>query len=136
MAYDKAGNPRSGMARSKFADEVMGKKSTPKPAAKPDMEAEQGEQSIHDVVAEHGPAHEVSMHHDHESKHSHVVSHHGEHEHEAHFHGDDYVAQASDHAKEASGGEGNDGEDRRDKEEMAEEKVSPGIHSDISSMLA
>jgi len=89
------GTKHASFSRAKLHDELA---KEPKRAegAKPLGKAESGEEaehtgaeahppdskeSIHDVVAEHGPAHTIHSHHDHEGGSHHVTSFHGEHHH-------------------------------------------------------
>jgi hypothetical protein len=104
------GTPFHSFSRAKHHDEAQGEKKSAKPAMEKKPAGEEkpeheGGEDIKSVVAQHGPAHEVHVHHDHEGKTSHVISHHGEHKHEEDFEGEDHAAMAHKHAHEAAGGE-------------------------------
>ncbi len=140
--YDKAGNPRSGNARARFADGVAeDKKMAPHRKAPKDMppgtqgtdEGEmEGEKNvshmpIHEVVAKHGPAHHIVVHHDHEGGVHTKTSHHGMDGH--HHHSEHGSAQeAHDHAMQAAGigGETEDHEDYETPETEAAEMARAG----------
>jgi hypothetical protein len=63
-----------------------------------------GHDEIKQVVEEHGPAHKISMQHDHEGQHSTVMSHHEDgHKHNAEFDGVDHHHMAHAHAAHAAG---------------------------------
>jgi hypothetical protein len=141
MAFpDKTGKMHHSASRARFHDTMAAEKSAKpameKPTEKPAEKSEESSDAdIKDVVAEHGPAHEVHMEHDHEAKHSKVTSHHGEHKHEKHFDGEDHVQEAHDHAHEAAGGE--DEEEPPDEElgeEMAPAMEEGEQHSRIPGM--
>jgi hypothetical protein len=98
----------------------------PKPAMdkpaekmKPEGEENSGE-DIKSVVAEHGPAHHVEIHHDKATNKHHVHSKHGEEEHEHHsVH--DSAEEAHEHAGEAMGTNSDEPEDEEMGEEAGEE---------------
>lgn len=142
MAFpDKTGKMHHSASRARLHDNMAADKAKPameKPAEKVEGEEHQGDdRDIKDVVAEHGPAHEVHVHHDHEAKTSHVISHHGEHKHEKHFDGEEHVEEAHDHAHAAAGGEP---DEEGDEEELAEEEgeampqMEEGSHNRIPGM--
>jgi hypothetical protein len=70
-----------------------------------DIEAKSGDhEEIKQIAAEHGPAHEIHMAHDHMAKVSHVHSVHEDgHQHHAEHAGEDHVMMAHHHAMHASG---------------------------------
>lgn len=124
-----------------------GEKSAPKGDGKPaekDGSTDVSHMDIGEVVSKHGPAHQVTMHHDHSGKMSTVTTHHGEkgkaHVHHAEMSGEDHVKDAHEHAMTAAGhdgeekGEGDEeayGGEETPAEEQAEEVSSgiPGIKS-------
>jgi hypothetical protein len=61
---------------------------------------EGSDQDIHEVVAEHGPADKIQLHHDDDAGKHHVISHHGEHVHKVVKAGRE---EAHEHAKIAAG---------------------------------
>jgi hypothetical protein len=94
MPYDQQGNPRSGGGRMNFANKG-GEKSTA-----PVQKEAGGEESIEDVVAQHGPADAIEMKHNDGASEHHVTSHHAGHMHKS-MHGSRSEAHA--HAKKAAG---------------------------------
>lgn len=94
-----------------------------------DQEQASGKQDVSDqdidsVVAEHGPAHEVHIKHDHEADTHHVESHHGEVVHHS-DHSSGY--EAHEHARKAAGL-------TEDQMEDNEEQVHPGIHKEAAML--
>ena len=79
------------------------------------------EQPIHEVVAEHGPAHEVHITHDHEANTHHVESKHGT---KTHHSDHESAEDAHEHGKAAAG---LGGEPEPDGDEGAGEYSLPGI---------
>jgi hypothetical protein len=88
MPQSKDGQKFHSFGRAALHDSMSHRSSTavgqPSLGGKPNVSAEhtQGADSkedIHQVVEEHGPAHTIHHHHDHEANMHHVVSYHGEH---------------------------------------------------------
>lgn len=122
MAFaDKTGKMHHSASRAKLHDDMAAEKSKPPMMAKKEPDAEKPEhqespEDIHEVVAEHGPAHHVEYHHDKETDKHHVHSKHGEAEHEHHaVH--DTMEEAHEHMGHAMG----HGEPDEDDEEVGEE---------------
>lgn len=117
---DKTGRMHHSASRARLADDMAAEK---KPAMMPKKEPmgekpehEESPEDIHEVVAEHGPAHHVEYHHDEAAGKHHVHSKHGEAEHEHHaVH--DTMEEAHAHMGHAMG----QGEPDEDDEEVGEE---------------
>lgn len=82
------------------------------------------EQDIHEVVAEHGPADKIELHHDDAAGKHHVTSHHGEHTHKAVKAGRE---EAHEHAKAAAGVMPEMAEEKSAQPAMAGDGAIPGM---------
>jgi len=109
------GTPHHSLSRAKFHDDMAKEKGAVKAGPESTESQHAGEheggmheahppdskESIHDVVAEHGPAHTIHSHHDHEAGHHHVTSYHGEH-HPGHTEGHGFTHHSSHHDVQSS----------------------------------
>lgn len=133
MAFpDKAGKMHHSASRASLSDEMSEKKAPP--AAKPAMAGgaskDVSAMNIKDVVAKHGPAHEVHVKHDHEAGAHHVTSHHKGAHHksthgsakEAHMHGAMAAGDQEDEKDESL-----DGATSPDQENEQPEGGIPGL---------
>lgn len=92
MPLDNQGMPRSGLSRTNFANKVH---------EQPAVEKEAGSESPEQVVEAHGPAHHISIEHNHSGGEHHVHSHHQDGHHHHSTHGS--VGEAHDHARALAG---------------------------------
>jgi len=115
--YANDGTPHHSISRARMHEESHGSKPKPEPDKKPTdgAQKESSSESIQDVVANHGPAHEIHYTHDKASNKHKVHSKHGEEGHE-HNSEHDTAEDAMDHMHKAAGQE----EESPD-EEMGEE---------------
>jgi hypothetical protein len=110
--FAKDGSRHHSAGRASLHDSMASKSAAPpEKAAAPAVMAPPGAEAgnhdvssrdISDVVKEHGPAHSIVMHHDHENGVHTVTSHHGKH---GHMHHSEHksAAEAHDHARMAAG---------------------------------
>lgn len=101
MAFKaKDGKAFGNRQQMKAYDERPVKKES-KAAAHAEPDGDEGsDQPIEEVVAEHGPAETIELHHDDAAGKHHVISHHGEHVHKATKAGRE---EAHEHAQKAAG---------------------------------
>lgn len=103
--YDRAheGDSKSEKPETMGRDAAIDGEKGPRSEAN-EVEAKPSHEEIKGVVAEHGPAHEVHVAHDHAGKRSHVHSVHEDGmEHHADHEGDGHVEAAHEHAGHAAG---------------------------------
>ena len=102
MAFKaKDGKSFGNRQQQKAYDERPAKKEAKGESAHAEPDGDEGsEQDIHEVVAEHGPADKIELHHDDTAGKHHVVSHHGGYTHKAVKAGRE---EAHEHAKAAAG---------------------------------
>jgi hypothetical protein len=126
----KDGTRHHSASRASLHDELSAKAGKPAPKVEPDAKDTRGAEhvagdtdvsgmDIGDVVSEHGPAHHIVVHHDHENKVHTVTSHHGK---PAHMHHSEHgsAEEAHDHARKAAGVEPAETEDGEPLEEAME----------------
>ena len=117
------------MNEGKSSKPAGGSKPAPKGDGKPaekDGSTDVSHMDVKAVVAKHGPAHQITMHHDHSEGGVHTVtSHHGE-KGKAHVHHSEHgsTEEAHDHAQMAAGMKGGTEEEESETpgEEMAEQE--------------